>query len=73
MYDQISKSVKIIDFSISKTFKSEVSKMWTNTGTPHFKAPEILNGEPYNYKVDIWSVGVLLYVLVYKKFPFDDN
>ena len=37
-------------------------------------APEIINQEPYNNKVDLWSIGIIIYELFYKRFPkFDDN
>ena len=39
-------------------------------------APEVINGEPYDEKVDIWSLGVILYMLISLKHPlgyFDDD
>ena len=41
-------------------------------GTPYYIAPEILAGE-YNEKCDIWSLGVLLFILLSGKPPFDGN
>ena len=41
-----------------------------NVGTPHFMAPEIIKGEPYGKPVDIWSCGVMLFVLVSGSIPF---
>ncbi len=35
----------------------------TTCGTPMFFAPEILLNQPYDYKVDIWSLGVITYIL----------
>ena len=37
---------------------------------PKFIAPEILRGEEYNEKCDLWSLGVIIYVLLFRKFPF---
>ena len=33
-------------------------------------APEILKGEEYNYKEDLWSIGIIIYRLYFGKFPF---
>lgn len=43
--------------------------MWTNTGTLHYKAPEMFNGS-YNQLIDVWAVGVIAYQLTYNKMPF---
>ena len=40
-------------------------------GSLCFKAPEIVLERPYNYKVDIWSLGITLYFLLYGHTPFN--
>ncbi|XP_077970685.1 peripheral plasma membrane protein CASK-like isoform X2 [Styela clava] len=41
-----------------------------SVGTPHFMAPEVVKGEPYGKPVDIWSCGVMLFILVSGSLPF---
>ena len=48
--------------------------MTERCGTPAYIAPEILDGKGYKGPpIDVWSSGVLLYALLYGRFPFDDN
>ena len=44
--------------------------LFTMVGTLNYTAPEILKGEPYDMKVDIWSLGVIFYQMVYKRMPY---
>jgi serine/threonine-protein kinase ULK2 len=44
--------------------------MNTYCGTPLNMAPEIMQKRPYNYKADIWSIGVLVYNLLTGSYPF---
>jgi serine/threonine-protein kinase ULK/ATG1 len=44
--------------------------MQTYCGTPITMAPEILQGRPYDKKCDLWSLGVILFQLVFGKLPF---
>ena len=39
----------------------------------NYKAPEILKGGNYNIKSDLWNLGIILYVLFFKKYPFDGS
>ena len=40
-------------------------------GTPATMAPEVMMKCPYGEKADLWSVGVMMYQLYYKKIPYD--
>jgi len=42
-------------------------------GTPYYISPEIVEGQPYSFKTDIWSLGVILYEMIALKPPFDGN
>lgn len=62
-------TIKIIDFGTSRKF--ETNKMMTNShGTPYYIAPEVLLNR-YNEKCDIWSCGVILYILLCGLPPFN--
>jgi len=60
--------IKIADFGLSKDFGAE--QMATSCGTPDYVAPEVLSGEVYDSAVDIWSIGVITYVLLCGFPPF---
>ncbi|KAK9464859.1 kinase-like domain-containing protein [Lipomyces arxii] len=71
----ISKSgdIKIIDFGLSNLY-SPRSLLKTFCGSLYFAAPELLNAKQYiGPEVDIWSFGIVLYVLACGKVPFDDQ
>ncbi|CAK88397.1 unnamed protein product (macronuclear) [Paramecium tetraurelia] len=64
--------IKLIDFGVSKRFKFKdtFKDMWTATGTIVYQAPEVFLGGGYDEKVDIWSIGVILYQLLCYRLPF---
>jgi serine/threonine protein kinase len=65
--------LKIIDFGLSNTY-SPTQQLDTFCGSLYFAAPELLKAKEYTGpEVDIWSFGVVLYVLVCGKVPFDDT
>ena len=45
----------------------------TMLGSPIYMAPEVLKGESYNIQADIWSLGVVLFQMVYGKCPFESK
>lgn len=59
-------AIKLLDFGLSK--KANQAK--TATGTPFYMAPEIVMGHSYDWHCDIWSLGVLLYILLSGYMPF---
>ncbi|KAK5164841.1 Serine/threonine-protein kinase [Saxophila tyrrhenica] len=65
--------IKIIDFGLSNLF-SPRNYLKTFCGSLYFAAPELLQAKQYTGpEVDVWSFGIVLYVLVCGKVPFDDQ
>jgi BR serine/threonine kinase len=65
-------NVKIADFGFARFVKSNIAE--TSCGSPHYAAPEIIKGIPYNGKAaDVWSCGVILFALLAGYLPFDDT
>eukprot|EP01052_Picozoa_sp_SAG31_P016111 SAG31_NODE_1055_length_10134_cov_14.461837_9_plen_101_part_00 len=69
-------TIKIADFGFAKIvselktrMKDGKHLMMTSCGTPEYVAPEVLLNEGYDTKCDIWSMGVILYIMVRPNFP----
>ena len=60
--------VKLGDYGFSKELSDDITA--TKLGTPITMAPEILMNRAYTSKVDLWSIGVLIYHLLFKDLPF---
>jgi serine/threonine protein kinase len=66
-------NIKIIDFGLSNLY-SPKSMLSTFCGSLYFAAPELLQATKYTGpEVDVWSFGVVLFVLVAGRVPFDDT
>lgn len=63
--------IKIIDFGIAKTLNRN-KKILKKKGTTLYIAPEVIRGG-YNEKCDVWSCGILFYMLFMKTYPFNDE
>ena len=61
--------LKLIDFGLSKIFDNTSNIMKGQVGTSFYMAPEVLTGQ-YNEKCDVWSCGVILYIMLCGKPPF---
>jgi len=62
--------VKLADFGISKMLKKLDHSMVTSVGTVSYSAPEVLANKAYDYTVDFWSIGVIMYILFCGYPPF---
>ncbi|ORE03953.1 Pkinase-domain-containing protein [Rhizopus microsporus var. microsporus] len=72
MLDRTGRSIKVGDFGLSNTHFPE-KRLTTFCGSLYFAAPEVLNGDPYQGpELDVWSLGVVIYVMVTGHMPFDD-
>ncbi|XP_060118705.1 myosin light chain kinase, smooth muscle isoform X1 [Heteronotia binoei] len=61
--------IKLIDFGLARRLESAGS-LKVLFGTPEFVAPEVINYEPIGYATDMWSIGVICYILVSGLSPF---
>jgi calcium/calmodulin-dependent protein kinase I len=60
--------IKVIDFGFSSLYSEEAKGI---VGTPMYMAPEIVSKQKYNSKVDIWSLGIMTYIMLNGKVPFE--
>jgi calcium/calmodulin-dependent protein kinase I len=61
--------IALVDLGFA-TYVKDYNKLFTRCGTPGFVAPEVLHDKPYNCKADVFSVGVILYIMLTGNVPF---
>lgn len=65
--------VKIGDFGVGRQMSQKTQFLNSFYGTPLYLSPELVEGHPYSYATDIWSLGVVLYEILTLRPPFDGN
>ncbi|XP_068305653.1 serine/threonine-protein kinase 52-like [Pyrus communis] len=66
------RAVKIADFGVARVEASNPNDMTGETGTLGYMAPEVLNGNPYNRKCDVYSFGICLWEIYCCDMPYPD-
>ena len=67
------RNIKIIDFGFANTFDPD-GMLATFCGSPYYASPEMITGQKYiGPEVDIWSLGIILYVMLCGFLPFEDK
>ncbi|OHT07369.1 CAMK family protein kinase [Tritrichomonas foetus] len=66
-------NAKLIDFGLSKQISVNEELLHTRCGSPCYASPEVIKSDGYTEKTDIWSLGILLYLLTTGVFPFYHN
>ncbi|XP_026207189.1 myosin light chain kinase, smooth muscle-like isoform X2 [Anabas testudineus] len=69
--DTTGTQIKIIDFGLAS--KLEGKPLTVMHGTPEFVAPEVINYEPVGLETDMWSIGVICFILLSGESPFQGN
>lgn len=64
--------LQIVDLGFA-TYFAEYKTLFTRCGTPGYIAPEILRNKDYESKIDIYSLGVIFYIILTARMPFNGN
>lgn len=62
--------VKLADLGVGRQMSAATQQLATFVGTPLYASPEVCDGQPYDAKTDIWSLGVVLYEMAALEPPF---
>jgi serine/threonine protein kinase len=65
--------LRIGDFGISRMLNTTQSRAQSLLGTPFYLSPEMVANAPYDFKHDMWSLGITLYEMCTFQTPFQDQ
>lgn len=72
MLDEYHETVKLTDFNFARELlDNELAE--TLCGSPLYMAPEIIANNDYTAKADLWSIGLIIYEMVYGRHPYQDS
>jgi len=64
-------NIKLTDFGLCAIKENEYDMLQDSVGTVRYTAPELLKGDGYNESIDIWAIGIILFMLLTGIHPFD--
>jgi len=70
-YEEDKLHIKIIDLGFARAAENIADK--STRGTAEYIAPELLKNEPYDHRIDYYSLGILIYRMIYDAYPFDNS
>lgn len=76
MYNEASKKATLIDFGLADVMIDGVDSFTKRVGSVEYAAPELVRSktEPYSgRKVDVWTMGIVLFSLLTASFPFNEK
>ena len=65
--------IKLGDFGISKALQKDQNDTRSAVGTPFYMPPEVIDSQKYDYRADIWSLGITFFQIMTFTLPFDGN
>ena len=65
--------IKLTDFGFATRYNPDGEILTQQLGTPMYMAPELCKEEAYDFKVDVWSTGIIAYILLTGMPPFYDK
>jgi serine/threonine protein kinase len=65
--------IRLTDFGLCAIKNSDGDYFYDEVGTARYTAPELIEGTGYNESVDVWGIGIVLFMLLTGKYPFDGS